>query len=70
MHFHINYGVFLPFGSLNVRKEKSQACGNMTDAVFACGLEIIRIINDSLGIENKGEDLLRRGKELALFMHS
>lgn len=22
MHFHINYGVFLPFGSLNIGKEK------------------------------------------------
>jgi hypothetical protein len=30
----------------------------MTDAVFVCGLEIIRIINDSLGIENKGRRLI------------
>lgn len=40
------------------RKGKALACGNMTDVVFACGLEIIRIINDSLGIGNKGRRLI------------
>lgn len=44
--------------ALSHKKGKSPACGNMTDAMFACGLEIIRIINDSLGIENKGRRLI------------
>lgn len=38
--------------------EKPPARGNMTDAALLCGLEIIRIINDSLGVENKGRRLI------------
>lgn len=30
----------------------------MTEAVLACGLEIIRIINDSVGRENKERRLI------------
>lgn len=41
----------------------------MTDVVLACGLAIIRIINDSLGIENRG-DLLGRKKQRSVFMGS
>ena len=58
MYFHINYRMFWPLGSHDIVR-RTPACGNMT----LCGLEVIRVINDSLGIENKGEDLSRRSKE-------
>lgn len=43
----------------------------MTDATLVYGLEIIRIINGSLGIENKRKKTYwGEVKKLALFMHS
>lgn len=58
MYFHINYRVFWPLSSHDI-VGRTPACGNMT----VCGLEVIRVINDSLGIENKGEDLSGRSTE-------
>lgn len=59
MYFHINYRVFWPLSSHDIARRSPAACGNTT----VCGLEVIRVINDSLGIENKGEDLSGRSKE-------
>lgn len=40
----------------------------MTDVALACGSEIIRIINDSLGIENRGR--LTGEKETACSLYA
>lgn len=45
----------MPFSSHNLIRRKPPACGNMTEATLVRGLEIIRIINDSSGVEIRGE---------------
>lgn len=42
----------------------------MTDATLECGLKVIRIINDSLGIGNKGRRLIGEKKKAgSLYEH-
>lgn len=53
----MSYGV-LCLSALAAYYGETPARGNMTDAALACGSEIMRIINDSLGIENQGRRLI------------
>lgn len=64
-------GVVPPLTQLSHRRmEQPPARGNTTDVALACGLAIIRVINDSRGPENRGGRLAGKKGTVCFFMGS